>query len=337
MDPQSVIAFFSVEDWERDYLAQRLPRHRLHFFTEKLTAAHAAKLADVSILSTFISDRVTKAVLARLPALRFIATRSTGYDHIDFAATRARGIAVANVPTYGANTVAEHTFALILALSRKIHLSYERTTHGDFSREHLRGFDLKGKTIGIVGIGNIGLHVARIAKGFQMRVLAYDPRKNIRAARRFGFRYVPLSTLIHDADIVTLHVPYAKATRHLIGATAIRRMKKTALLINTARGGIVDTHALVRALDAHTIGGAGLDVLEEEGIIAEERELLRPEQSKKTLRIALSNYLLLTHKHVVVTPHNAFNSHEALQRILDTTLDNIRAFLRSKPINVVNA
>jgi D-lactate dehydrogenase len=255
---------------------------------------------------------------------------------VDLATCRARGIAVSNVPTYGENTVAEHTFGLILALSRKIHQAYVRTVRGDFSLAGLRGFDLKGRTLGVVGTGNIGLHAIRIGRGFGMDVLAYDVREQHLLAEVLGFRYVALDELIARADIVSLHVPHLPATHHLINRERLARMKRGSLLINTARGGVVDTEALLWALDEGILAGAGLDVIEGEELIGEERLLLRQGAAPEQLQAAIRGHLLLQRDNVIFTPHIAFNSEEALQRILDTTVENVRAFLDGQPVNLVS-
>ncbi len=284
----------------------------------------------------FIRSHITGHLLAQLPDLRFIATRSTGYDHLDVAACQARGIVVSNVPTYGENTVAEHTFGLILSLSRTIHQAYSRTIRGDFSLAGLRGFDLKGRTLGVVGTGHIGLHVIRIGRGFGMDVIAYDVREQPLLAEVLGFHYVSLDELLEQSDIVTLHVPYLPGTHHLLDRERMSRMKRGSLLINTARGAIVDTDALLWALDEGIIAGAGLDVIEGEELIAEERLLLRQDVAADQLQAAIRGHVLLRRENVVITPHIAFDSQEALQRILDTTADNLDGFMAGEPRNVVS-
>jgi D-lactate dehydrogenase len=200
----------------------------------------------------------------------------------------------------------------------------------------LRGFDLKGRTLGVVGSGNIGLHVIRIARGFGMEVVAHDVREQHLLAEVLGFRYVPLDEVFRQADIVSLHVPYFPATHHLVNRQRLGQMKRGSLLVNTARGGLVDTDALLWALDEGILAGAGLDVVEGEELMAEEQQLLRRDVAPEQLQAAIRGHLLLRRDNVVVTPHNAFNSEEALQRILATTVENVRAFLAGQPINVVS-
>ena len=337
MSTAPILACFEVEPWEEAALTNRLGDLTVRATAAPLARESLASAADAALVSVFIHSRVDAALLADLPALRLIATRSTGYDHIDLAACRARGVTVCNVPTYGENTVAEHTFGLILALSRKIHQAYVRTVRGDFSLAGLRGFDLKGRTMGVVGTGNIGLHVIRIARGFGMTVLATDVREQHLLAEVLGFRYVPLDQLLAQADIVSLHVPYLPATHHLLNRARLATMKRGSLLINTARGGVVDTEALLWALDEGILAGAGLDVLEGEELLGEERQLLRAQVAPEQLQAAIRGHLLLRRDNVVMTPHIAFDSEEALGRILDTTVENVRAFLAGHPVNVVAA
>ena len=334
------IVFFGTEPWEEEYLAVRLKKQGvkkgLKFFEKPLSKRSLRQIKEAEILSVFIYSKIDEQILERLPRLRLVATMSTGFDHIDLRACRKRKVKVANVPYYGENTVAEHTFALILALSRKLPQSIARTRRGDFSLKNLRGFDLKGKTIGIVGLGHIGQQVAKIASGFGMKILAYDIKKDFKKAKKLRVRYVGLDWLLGNSDIISLHAPYNPSTHHLINKQNIKKIKKGALLINTARGGLVETEALISGLKKGILSGAGLDVLEEECFIREEKELLTKQFWQKCdLKTVLQNHLLLNHPKVVITPHNAFNSQEALIRILDTTVDNIKSFLKGKPINLV--
>lgn len=342
------IAFFEIEEWEEPYLItalsgtppkaveNQLNNIEVSFFTEKLSLENVGLAKDCDIISVFIDSEVSKEVLAVLPNLKMIATRSTGFDHIDLEACKQHGITICTVPYYGENTVAEHTFGLILNLSRKMYHSICRTKEGDFSLDGLRGFDLMGKTLGIVGMGHIGQHVARIAKGFEMNVLAYDVNQDKKMAKKLGFIYASLEDLLKGSDIISLHVPYNEHTHHLINSSNINVIKKGAYLINTARGGIIETQALIDGLAKGIIAGAGLDVLEEECYIKEEKELLSKGFSKKCdLKTMLQNHILLEQENVIITPHNAFNSKEALERILETTVSNIKSFIKGKPVNIV--
>lgn len=340
------IALCETSPAEEAYLAEKLrqflPEATLLFTDGVLTSETplpGREWADASVLSTFIHSRISRGVLERMPALRGIATRSTGYDHIDLAACAERGITVTHVPHYGENTVAEHTFALILSLSRNVHRAYLRTSGGDFSLAGLQGFDLKGKTLGVVGVGSIGLHVIRIARAFGMRVLATDTHPNRMLAEVLDFTYADLDDVLAGSDIVSLHAPARPSTYHLMNRQRLQQMKHGALLINTARGSLVDTEALLWALDSGILAGAGLDVLEGEELIAEELALLSHEEHPATqeeLRMALGANLLLRRPDVVITPHIGFNSREALERILDTTVANIVSQVAQRPQNAVH-
>jgi D-lactate dehydrogenase len=331
------IAFLELHEWEEKYLRQRLDRaHEMVVIREVLEDKHLAKMADAEVVSPFIYSKLDAAWLAKLPKLKLIATRSTGFDHVDTTECAKRGITMCNVPSYGENTVAEHTFALVLALSRKVHEAFVRVRAGNFSLDGLRGFDLKDKTIGVVGAGHIGLHVIRIARGFGMQVLAFDVRRDNFLAEVLGFEYAELNDLLGRSDIITLHAPYNKLTHHLINRDNVGKIKRGAILINTARGGLVDTDALLKALDNGILAGAGLDVLEGEEAIYEESALLGDAVNPERLRQAIQNHVILKHPNVVFTPHNAFNSQEALERILETTAENIAAFAAGRPKNVIN-
>jgi D-lactate dehydrogenase len=331
------IAFFELKGWEKRILKKALVKHQLRFFTEPLNLENVKKIRDCQILSVFIYSKISSEILKKLPRLKLITTRSTGFDHINLKECKKRKIKVSNVPFYGENTVAEHTFALILALSRNVHKSYVRTLKGDFSIEGLKGFDLKGKTIGVVGAGHIGLHVIKIAKGFGMEVLAYDVHQDRFLAEVLDFEYVSLDKLLRNSDIVSLHVPATPQTYHLINKQNIKKMKKGAILINTARGSVVDTEAVIEALDKGILAGAGLDVLEGEELIKEEKQLLYDKKKVKVLKELVKDHILLAKDNVVYTPHIAFYSQEALERILDTTIKNILSFLEDQPQNIVEA
>ena len=313
-------------------------RTKLKFFKETLNEKNAAKAKDAEIISVFVDSNINQRLIDKLPKLKFIATRSTGFDHIDIAYCKKKGIIVSNVPTYGENTVAEHAFALILTLSRKLYPSIERThEQHSFETDHsLMGFDLKGKTLGVIGCGHIGKHVVRIGTGFEMNVLVFEPHPDKKLAKRFGFKYTNINNLLKKSDIITLHVPYNNKTHHLINEKAIKKMKHGVIIINTSRGSVVDTNSLVEGLKNKKIAGAGLDVIEEEDCIKEERELLKENLERAcNLKTLLENHILMEMDNVIITPHNAFNSKEALQRILNITLENIIAFAKKKPLNKV--
>jgi D-lactate dehydrogenase len=331
------VAVFEATEWEHRACLRLQPPHTVECLAERLSADIADRFFDTEIITTFIWSDLSAGVLRRLRKLRLIATRSTGFDHIDLDYCRLAGVTVCNVPDYGDHTVAEHAFALLLALSRRIVEAAERTRRGDFSQAGLRGFDLAGKTLGIVGAGRIGRRVAALGRGFGMRVIAFDPRPDANAVSTLGFNYVPLDELLARADVVTLHLPGGPATHHLIGASQLAQMKPGAVLINTSRGGVIDGAALVRALASDHLAGAGLDVVAEEGMLREEAEIFRSEAPipADRMRGLLADHALRGLPNVIITPHIAYDSREAVARIIDTTLANIAAFAAGAPQNVI--
>jgi D-lactate dehydrogenase len=328
---------FETEEWEHAACLRLLPEHEVSCTREPLNARTSSSYTDAEAITTFVNSKLSAEVLAHFPSLRLIATRSTGYDHIDLGYCREHGITVCNVPDYGDTTVAEHAFALLLALDRHIIPAVERTRRGDFSQTGLRGFDLRGKTLGVIGTGRIGRRVIEIAKGFGMDVLAFDMRPDDSAAQALGFRYGDLLDVLGRSDVVTLHVPATPQTHHLIGDRELAAMKDGVILINTARGSIIDVSALVRALADRKVGAAGLDVLPEEPLLRDEAEIFRGERqdTNAELRALLASHVLLRFPNVIVTPHIAYDTEDALRRILDTTIANIRAFAQGRPQNVV--
>ncbi|OGM90503.1 hypothetical protein A2999_01990 [Candidatus Wolfebacteria bacterium RIFCSPLOWO2_01_FULL_38_11] len=330
------IAFFEIEDWEADYVKQRLPDAELFFSREKLNKDNLPEilrqnsgLKDFDGISIFVGSEAKKDVINSFSGLKLITTRSTGFDHIEHSEIKNKNIKTGYVPGYGDNTVAEFAFGLLLNLSRKIYEAFDRIREkGEFSFEGLQGFDLSGKTIGVLGTGRIGRHSIKIAKGFGMNVIAYDAYPNKDLEKELGFQYVSLDNLFANSDVITLHLPYSESTHHIINSENIKKMKKGVILINTARGGLVDTEALIKALNEGQIGGYGADVFEEEGITKDERAfLLYGHPEGHNLKTALANHVLIDMPNVIITPHNAFNTKEALMRILDTDLENIKSFI----------
>ncbi|MFB6285397.1 MAG: hydroxyacid dehydrogenase [Candidatus Bipolaricaulia bacterium] len=330
------VVLYEVEPWEQTTFESLQSEHELAFVEAPLRSDTLGDQTDADVVSTFIYSRLGADVLAQFPNLKLITTRSTGYDHVDLDYCREHGITVCNVPTYGDHTVAEHVFGLLLTISHNLVEAIDRTRKGDFSMRGLRGFDLLGKTLGVVGTGAIGQQVVRIARGFDMDVLAYDVAPNDELARELGFQYADFDDVLTTSDVVTLHVPATPQTRHLISSEEFARMKPGAVLINTARGNVVDTTALLEALAEGRIAAAGLDVLSEEPAIHEEAELLRKEfRRQHDMEALLADHVLLRQRNVFITPHSAFNTREAVLRILETTRDNIAAFAQRSPQNTV--
>ncbi|MDX1535170.1 MAG: NAD(P)-dependent oxidoreductase [Candidatus Spechtbacterales bacterium] len=334
------VAFFNPKDWEREYIKNNTTKDlEISFFEHALDANHIPDETDFEAITVFVDSTVDEEVLDKFSNLRFITTRSTGYDHIDLEACKKRDIEVSNVPDYGANTVAEFTFGLLLSLVRKIHIGYDQVREtGSFSVEGLRGIDLQGKKLGVVGTGHIGRNVIRIARGFGMDVIAYDKFPNEDLAKKYEFEYKNLNDVFRESDIITLHVPYSKETHHMIDQEVLNEIiSDNAYLVNTSRGGIVDTEALVHALKNGKLAGAALDVLEEEGVIKDELQFfVEGHPHEVNLKTVLANHILIDMPNVIVTPHNAFNTKEALLRILDTTLSNLQTFVDGEVDNKVS-
>lgn len=330
------IAIFEAENWEQDLYKMLKSANDVIFREEALNESNAAQHADAEIVSTFIYSELGEDVLKQLPSLKFIATRSTGFDHIAMPYCKTHGILVSNVPAYGSCTVAEHVFGLILTISHHLTEAIDRTRKGDFSLRGLKGFDLNGKTLGVIGTGHIGQCVIRIAKGFAMEVIAFDARPDENLAGSLGFTYVAMDDLLKASDIITLHVPSNEKTKNLVSHEQFRLMKKGAVLINTSRGPTVNVQALVEALSTGNISAAGLDVLSEEPVIREEAELVRTiYQRDHDLQTLLADHVLLRMRNVYITPHSAFYTQEALLDILNTTVENIHAFIHGTPGNLV--
>lgn len=331
------IAFFDAEKQEEDFFRQNLGDHELFFVDQPLEVGreYNPEVFNAEIISIFTYSKANKEILDKFPSLKLVTTRSTGFDQIDLEYSKSRGVIVSNVPTYGMHSVAEHTFALILALSQKIVPSIERTRRGDFSLNGLRGFELYGKTLGIVGTGNIGKVVAEIALGLGMKVVAYN-RHEDEDLKNKGVEFKDLDSVLSTSDIITLHLPYNKDTHHIINTGNINKFKKGVIFINNARGGLVETQAILEALNQGIFSAAGLDVLEEESGIREESELITSKYTEnRDLKTGILNHILLDRDDVLITPHNAFDSNEAVAQILQTTADNIKSFINGNPQNLV--
>lgn len=328
------LVFFEVAQWEKELLQKNFPEAILT--DERLTPETVEKYKDTELISCFIYSQLTKEVIDKLPSLKFITSRSTGFDHIDVAYAKTKNILIANVPEYGSRTVAEHTFALILTLTRKIYQSINQAKIFDFEHKNIRGVDLFGKTIGVIGLGKIGIEVVKIAQSFGMNILVFTRTRKEDLAKKLNFQYADLNFLLANSDIVTLHLPYNKQTHHLINKENIIYFKKGSYLINTARGSLVETEAIILGLEKGVLTGVALDVLEGEKELNEEIEILTSSYKKNIdLKTLVLDHVLVNHPKVVITPHNAFNTKEALERILLTTIENINAFLKNQPKNLV--
>ena len=332
------ILFFYNEDWEKDYFEKRISQpFEVEFLKGRVQDHPDYKNKEAEILSVFVASHVDASVLDKFPNLKYITTRSTGFDHIDITEAKQRGIVVSNVPNYGSVTVAEFAMALLLTVSRKIFPAYDQILEqGSFNKEKLRGFDLQGKKLGVLGTGKIGQHMIKLAKGFGMEVIAFDVHSDEGLAKELGFVYKSFDEVLVEADVLTLHLPYNEHTHHILNKNAFAKMKERMVLINTSRGGVIETEALVEALKNDIVQSAGLDVLEAEVYMGKELDLLRNENStEEDVDTVLNNQYLIENPNVIITPHNAFNTQEALERIFDTTIENIQSFKREEVNNRV--
>ncbi|MEW9856462.1 2-hydroxyacid dehydrogenase [Novosphingobium sp. M1R2S20] len=318
------VTVFSTKSYDRSFLdeanAAAGSRHEMRYIEARLTEESVALAAGADAVCAFVNDVLSGPVLETLAGdgTRLIALRSAGFNHVDLARAAELGLSVARVPAYSPDAVAEHTVALILSLNRKIHRAYARVREGNFALEGLLGFDLCGRTAGIVGAGKIGLAVARILKGFGCRVLVHDPAPSPELSV-IGAEEASLEELLSQSDIVTLHCPLTPETHHLIDCNALARMKRGVMLINTGRGALVDTVALIDGLKSGAIGYLGLDVYEEEG------DLFFENLSDKVLQDDIFARLL-TFPNVLITGHQAFFTAEAMAEIARTTIENLTTF-----------
>ena len=323
------IAVFDAKPYDRDYITRASGADKLDWrFQEFRLDAKTVLAADgAQAVCVFVNDILNREVLERLAGsgVRLVALRCAGFNNVDLEAAKELNIAITRVPSYSPHAVAEHTIALILALNRKIHRAYNRVREMNFSLSGLVGFDLFGKTAGVLGTGKIGRIVAEILRGFGMRVLAFDPFPNQEWAAQHGIEYVEARTLARESDLITLHTPLTPETDHMVNKDTLALTKPGLMLINVSRGRLIHTRALIEALKSGHIGGVALDVYEEEeGIFFQDLsgEVLRDDELAR----------LLTFPNVLVTSHQAFLTHEALSEIARTTVENVLRFVGKQPL-----
>lgn len=313
---QSSVVFLEVDSEDAALVSKRFPTAVVH-----AAGLQGEDLIDAcsgaEVISCFITTKFSAAILKQLPALKLLCTRSVGFDHIDIAACQSQGITVCNVPDYGSHVIAEHAFALLLGTMRHITEGDRRVREGRFDYHGLRGMALQGKTIGIVGTGKIGRKVAKIAHGFGMKILAHDIYQVLELTKEFDLKYVDLPELLTNSDIVTLHTPSLPETKHMINRDTIKLMKDSAILINTARGSLIDADALLEALDSGKLRCALLDVLEHEANVMEDARLVK-------------------HPKVVTTPHIAFYADDSMRNMYEDSFSSIDEWLKNgKPVHTV--
>lgn len=323
------IAFFSIKPYEKEFFMRENETFRfpLVFFEERLDEKTASLAKGCSIICPFVNDLLNDQVVQTLAkiGIKLLALRSTGYNHVDLEAAKKQRIAVVRVPIYSPYAIAEHAVGLLLSLNRKIHQAYLRTKNGDFRIDDFVGVDLHGKTAGIIGVGHIGKAVAMILKGMGMRLLGFDIAPDISFAKEIDLKYVDIQTLYKTSDVITIHANLSPSNYHMIDAKALSSMKKGVILINTARGGHINTLDLIEVLKKDHLGAVGLDVYENEA------PYFREDFSERTIADDLLTRLL-SFSNVLITAHQAYLTKEALRNIAHTTLENIQAFLNNQPL-----
>jgi D-lactate dehydrogenase len=323
------IALFGSHAFERLALDQANRSHgfSLHYLDARLTAATAPLAADHPVVSAFANDDLSEPVIRILAkgGTRLLALRSAGYNHVDLKAAAQNGIRVVRVPAYSPHAVAEHAVAMLLTLNRKTHRAFNRVREGNFSLEGLMGFDLHGKTVGVAGTGKIGVAFLEIMRGFGCRLLAYDQKPDHELSRKLGVEFVSLERLCQESAVVSLHLPLNPQTRHIIGPREFALFRPGTILVNTGRGGLIDSKALVAALKQERLGGACLDVYEEESAVFfadHSGEVIKDDVLAR----------LLTFPNVLITAHQAFLTREAVRGIAETTLANVAEFSAQGPL-----
>ena len=333
------IVYFDVESYEEEFLKNaNMDKYDYYLVNDSLNdlAPIKQEYADADVISVFTTSRVNKKVLEQFKNLKLIALRSVGFNHIDLEYCREHNISVVNSPNYGNITVAEFALALLLDVCRKVTVSYSEYKNSRVSPSNLIGTELNGKTVGIVGLGAIGSAFAQIAYGLSMNIIAFDKYEKDEMKKKFGVRYVDFETLLRESDFISIHAPLTKDNYHMFDEKSFDKMKESAILVNTGRGELIDTQALFNALVNKKIAGAGLDVLENEETMTDFDYMFGINRLDKfTLEQTIINSRLFQLDNVIITPHTAFNSKEAIQRILNTTMSNIEAFQAGKIQNSV--
>ena len=325
-----ILSFFDITEEERTKFSLLPSGHSYSYYVDSLTVENVKRVRNTEILYIRSFSLASATILRQLPRLRFIATRSTGFDNIDIDYCKQNKIVISNVPSYATNAVAEHTFGLLLSLSHNITSCVETSRTGHYIVGP-QGYDITGKTIGIVGFGNIGTRVADIAKGFNMNILVNTKHPELKSHKIKGVTFVNFQMLLKSSDVISFHVPLTHETYHMLNMKNISFLKKGSVLLNTSRGEVIETKAIHWALQKNMLLGVGLDVLEEE-LALKSHESLPDSACSHVVKL---NYEFMKDRRVLVTPHNAYHTKEALDTILRISAENIAAFLKGKPINRV--
>ena len=314
------IIFFDTVNYPENLINEKFKFENISFVKEPLSLDNIENFSEVEIIAATIFTKFSKEILDKLPNLKLITLLSTGFDNVDLEECKKRNIIVTNVPGYANESVAEHTLALLFTISKRIHICSRELKSYKVNMTKLTGFEVKNKTLGIIGTGAIGLHMAKISKDVGMNVIAFDINKKIDDAKKIGFNYVKFDELIKNSDIISLHIPLNKHTENILNKEQFDKMKNSVIIINTARGKLINSVDLLNALNSKKIDFAGLDVFEEENF-----DKINPESESITKKI-------IDHDRVVATPHAAFNTVEAINSLFDITIKNINLFLQGKEV-----
>ena len=330
------IVIFESDPSEDGYLKESLAELDLAFVAEKLTVETASQAAGADVVSIFTGSHIDATLLDAIVGVKLIVTRTTGYDHIDLVAAKAKGVQVTNVPGYGSVAVAEHAFALLLAISRRIfEAAHQVKEEGEFHVTAMQGFDLFAKKIGVLGTGRIGKNAARIAKGFGMEVLLFDVHIDEAFASEIGAKYFSFDEILNTADILTLHLPALAETKHILNEDAFAKMKRGMVIINTARGSLIDTEALLEAIKDGVVSHVGLDVLEDETELSDEAELVMGGKKINDWKALVMDHILIERPEVLITPHIAFHTVEADRERLGVVVSCIQSFTKGEVLKNV--
>lgn len=318
------IGVYSAKPYDRSFLEAAGKEHDLefHFFEDSLSEDMISTLKDFEIICLFVNDTANRSIIEKLAShnIKLIALRCAGFNNVDLKAAKEQGIKVVRVPAYSPYAVAEHTLAMIMTLNRKTHRAYNRVRESNFSLNGLMGFDLNGKTVGVIGTGKIGQIFCKIMQGLNCRVIAYDPYPN-EELQKAGVKYLSLEELFKASDIVSLQCPLTEETKYMINSDTIGLMKEGVMLINTSRGGLIDTEALIGGLKSRRIGYLGIDVYEQE------ENLFFNDLSDQIIQDDLI-MRLITFPNVLITSHQAFFTKNAMENIANTTVTNIKQFIQ---------
>jgi len=324
--------YMSLAPKLESFLKEQLPKNcKTTIYSDPLNKENLEE--NTEILGVFTDSKINSDIFSALPNLKLIVVLATGFDNVELEQAKQKDIPVCNVPKYGNDTVSEYTISLIISLLRKIPEAIDSVRSGEFTYRGLRGTELYEKTVGVIGTGDIGEKVVKKLSNFGVDFLAFDPYKKEELEEKYDLKYCDKQKVVENSDIITLHCPLMEKTKYTIDEKELSQMKETAFLINTARGALIRSEALLKALQDGEIAGAALDVMEEENILSDPKTLYQKNFNQEDIEKTLYSEFIIDHPNTIVTPHNAFNSEGAVKRIITTTSENIHKFLNGETQN----